>query len=85
MVFEEEFTHPKVVFQVAGDQLEFHLQATQGMKGETRANSQQVEEKWKPPPKGTMKLNRDAAIDKHKKMMGFGDVVWDYTGGVVAT
>jgi hypothetical protein len=34
-----------------------------------------VEEKWKPPLRGTMKLNWDTAIDKHKKMMGVGVVV----------
>ena len=84
-VFDGQFLHPKQVFKMAGDQLEFFIKTSQGMQAETRANNQQRPEIWQPPPRGTMKLNWDEAIDKNNKLMGVGVVVRDSTGGVVAT
>jgi hypothetical protein len=84
-VFEGEFTHPKVIFQLASDQLEFHRKVTQGVKGKTSGAKKQDIEKWKPPPRGIVKLNWDAAIDSKTKRMGVGVVVRDHFSGVVAT
>lgn len=84
-MFEGEFTHSKVVFQIAGDQLEFHRQVTQGSKGKIIGTKQQDVERWKPPPKGIVKLNWDGTIDTKTKMIGVGVVVQDHSGGVVAT
>ena len=85
MVFEGEFTHPKKVFQIATDQLEFYLQVSQDVNSKVRVNHPLANEKWKTRPRGTMKLNWDAAIDRHKKLMGIGIVVRDFRGEVVAT
>jgi hypothetical protein len=41
-------------------------------------------EKWKLPPRGTMKLNWDVVINKNKKLMGIEIVVQDFTSEVVA-
>ncbi|XP_059441955.1 uncharacterized protein LOC132174293 [Corylus avellana] len=63
LVFEGEFTHPKIVAQAAGNELAFHLQVSQRANGGRRKSCQQANEKWKAPPMGIVKLNWDAAID----------------------
>jgi ribonuclease HI len=85
LVFEGEFTHPKIVYQCAVDQLEFHRQVSQGDSGQINGETQSEVEKWKPPPRGTVKLNWDAAIDMKTRMMGVGVVDQDHAGGVIAT
>lgn len=85
LIFEDTFSHPKLVFKAACDQMEFHKQVTEGLRGEHKVTCGTVEEKWKPPPRGISKVNWDAAIDVGKKLMGVGVVVRDSTGGVLAT
>ena len=85
MVFEGEFTQPSKVFQIASDQLEFYIQVSQDVNRKDGVNHPVANERWKTPPRGTMKINWDAAIDRCKKLMGIGIVVRDFTGDVVAT
>jgi ribonuclease HI len=58
---------------------------SQEVNSKARVKNPQDDEKWKPPTRGTMKLNRDVAIDKNMKLMGIGIVVRDFARGVVAT
>ena len=58
---------------------------SQDANSKARVKTPQVDEKWKPPTWGTMKLNWDAAIDTNRKLMGIGIVIRGYSGGVVAT
>jgi ribonuclease HI len=85
MIFEGVFTYLRKVFQTATDQLEFYLQVSQDVNCKGREKHPPANERWKTPPKGIMKLNWDAAIDRNKKLMGIGIVVRDFTGEVVAT
>lgn len=85
MVFEDKFSHPKLVFKAARDQMEFHKQVCQGVQGEPRMTCETVEAKWQPPPRGISKINWDAAIAIDKKLMGVGVIIRDFEGGVLAT
>jgi hypothetical protein len=64
LVFEGEFTPLKRVFTIASDQLGFRRQVTDGKKHETHGSRQQDVVSWKPPARGMVKLNWDAAVDK---------------------
>jgi hypothetical protein len=61
LVFEGEFTHPKKVFQIAIDQLEFYTKVSQEVVCKAKVKQPTTEGKWQPPPRGTMKVNWDAA------------------------
>jgi hypothetical protein len=84
LVFEGEFTHPRVVARAAVDQLEFHVKVNQGYEREEQGR-QIEDEKWSAPRPDYVKINWNAALDHMKKLMGVGVVVRDCTGGVVAT
>lgn len=85
MVFEDKFSHPKLVFKAACDQLEFHKQACQGVQGVSQLTRATGEVTWQPPPRGISKLNWDAAIAADRKLMGIGVIARDYEGRVLAT
>lgn len=83
MIFEGEFTHPKKVFQLAIDQLDFYLQVLQDVKCKASVKPPSANKRCRMPPMGTMKLNWDAVID-HSQLwsavvlmgqLGFMDVI----------
>ena len=84
LVFEREFTHPKIVAQVTVEQLDFHVKVNQRAKTGERGKCTQ-DEKWTAPWLGYVKINWDVAFDQKKKLMGVGVVVRDCKEGVITS
>jgi ribonuclease HI len=84
VVFGGEFLAPAFIVGLADSQLENHKKAVQGRRvGELRQLVQRGV-LWKPPDEGTIKINWDAALDRNRKKMGFGIVVRNFEGRVLA-
>lgn len=85
VVHREDFIHPNHVFREAVDSLD-EFREVNSKEDEGAEDKQEVVQlKWKNPPTGMIKANWDVAMDKIKGSIGFGNIVRDFEGFVLAT
>ncbi|XP_059441844.1 uncharacterized protein LOC132174168 [Corylus avellana] len=83
-VFEGTFVHPSILVQRTSTAVEEFAKAN-AVEDKLRArNVMAVEEVWRPPCHGWWKVNWDASLGKEQGWMGFGVVVRDDRGQLLA-
>ncbi|XP_042980102.1 uncharacterized protein LOC122310285 [Carya illinoinensis] len=83
MIFRKCFLHPRIVAQNSKHLVEELQLAKQQNKKLTGKVQRQAA--WVTPPRGRLKLNWDASLDKIRCRVGVGAVIRDHEGQVLAT
>lgn len=78
------FVHPTELVQCARSNLDEFLQVTEGSTTQNLVSADARLRSWSAPLTGWLKANWDASFEKHHGWMGFGVVVRDERGFVVA-
>ena len=78
------FTHPTELVRDAEIALADFHRANNGVRQRREEPDNTSVEKWKPPPENMVKINWDAALDKHRKTIGLGIIARDERGSVLA-
>ncbi|XP_059436480.1 uncharacterized protein LOC132169465 [Corylus avellana] len=84
LVHGEKVSPSNVVVKNAIDSLEAYRTANSQIKGVIERDNTKVLH-WKAPKDDFVKVNWDAAVDKHKRKMGIGVIVRDSMGEVLTT
>jgi hypothetical protein len=84
MVFSRKFMSPKVMVRTVSDQLGAFISANQHIRAQPLGNRRVPPSHWTKPPQGFVKINWDAAVDSNRKRIGFGVIVRNHEGDVLA-
>lgn len=79
-----EFLSPAALVCLAKDQVQACDIAAQRTNEPRTTQRKQLEGRWTKPPKGSVKVNWDAVVDKLNGKIGMGIMARDHGGGVVA-
>jgi hypothetical protein len=83
-VHEGKFSSPASLIRFVKDQMEAHTVAEKNVWEMRESTRQCSHTKWRPPPKGTVKVNWDVLVDKLKRRVGYGVIIRNHGGKVVA-